>query len=270
MTNTDLPPTAPAPPDFLPAPFEWVEISAGPFLMGSDPAQDAAAYEDEQPQLTVDLPAYHIARYPVTVAQYAVFVDDGGYQNDAFWTESGVDWRGDKVQPLKYWQDERWHIADHPVIGVSWFEACAFSQWLGARTGLPVRLPTEPEWEKAARGTDGRIYPWGDQEPDETLCNFDGNVGKTSPVTQYPAGASPYGVLDLAGNVWEWSVSRFGWQYAAGIDALNNDPEGLFYRVMCGGGWGDPAVGVRPAYRHGAVPNDWDFGRGFRVVVGPR
>lgn len=268
-------PTKLAKPDFLPtgilpAPFEWIEIPAGPFLMGSDPKKDSQADDDEQPQITVELPTYTIAKYPVTYVQYEVFVDDGGYQNDSYWTDAGREWRGNNQHPTQYWQDKKWHIADHPVVGVTWYEAWAFSQWLGATSrSLGVRLPTEPEWEKAARGAGGQIYPWGDQPPDKTLCNFGENVDKTTPVTQYSAGASPYGVLDMSGNVWEWCLTKYPlWNYGDGPGTMDNDSAGTARRVRRGGSWDYPDRYARAAARSALYPSPRFSYYGFRVCCG--
>ncbi len=147
---------------------------------------------------------------------------------------------------------------DHPVTCVSWHDAIAFCKWAG------VRLPTEAEWEKAARGTDGRIWPWGNREPNSGLCNFDVTVGDTTPVGRYPDGKSPYGLLDVAGNVWEWTSSlwgtdtskpEFGYPYDA-KDGRENLTRRIRVRArLRGGSFRDDAQGVRCACRFGYNPD---------------
>ena len=121
---------------------------------------------------------------------------------------------------------------DHPVVNVSWKDAVAFCRWLSQASGKTIRLPTEAEWEKAARGDDGRIYPWGDEPPTKELCNFSNNVGDTTPVGQYPAGASLCGALDMAGNVWEWTGSLYG-PYPYQVEDGRNSPDGEGRRAWC-------------------------------------
>ena len=159
-----------------PARIAWVDIPAGEFLFG----------EGKQ-KISIPQP-YQISKYPVTNRQYKDFIDAKfPYQVPVHWDE----WRS--YPPEK---------ADHPVVNVSWEDANAFCAWAGCQ------LPTEQEWEKAARGTDGRTYSWGEQETQPNMANFDKNIGDTTPVGSYPAGASPYGVLDMTGNVWEWTASK--------------------------------------------------------------
>ena len=157
--------------------------------MGSDPKVDKDAFGDEQPQHRLYLPEFYIGKYPVTNEQYAAFVK-------ATRQAAPQHWKNGQIPAGK---------ENHPVVDVSWKDAVAFCRWLSQASGKTIRLPTEAEWEKAARGDDGRIYPWGDKPPTKELCNFGGNVGDTTPVGQYPAGASPCGALDMAGNVWEWT-----------------------------------------------------------------
>ena len=198
----------------------FVHIPAGRFLMGSDPEKDSDAYEDEQPQHQLTLPDYYLARYPVTVAQFRAFADASGYDD--------------------FDKDALEDPPNRPVRWVTWYDALAYAQWLGeelsaasrqwaveerlnrnaveqafwqglAEGDLGVSLPSEAEWEKAARGDgDGRIYPWGDQA-DPNRANYgDTGVGTTSAVGAFPDGASPYGLLDLSGNVYEWTRSLWG------------------------------------------------------------
>jgi formylglycine-generating enzyme required for sulfatase activity len=165
-----------------------VWVPPGPFLMGSDKARDPQAFNDELPQHKVTLSGYWIGRHPVTVAQFRAFIEISGHQPAEPKSLKGPD--------------------DHPVVYVTWYEAVAFCRWLGERTRLPVTLPSEAEWEKAARGTDGRIYPWGNEPPDQERCNFEIFKLRTTPVGRYsPRGDSPYGCTDMAGNVWEWTRS---------------------------------------------------------------
>src|SRR5262245_22698258 len=147
------------------------EVPAGPFLMGSDPQRDPEAHYAEQPQRTVEVPAFRIAQYPLTVAEYGCAVRAGALREPPEWTR----------------QSQR---PDHPVVQVSWKGAITYVSWLAQATGEPWRLPAEEEWEKAARGTDGRLYPWGDRwEPTRANTN-DGGPGDTTPVGSYPSGVS--------------------------------------------------------------------------------
>jgi formylglycine-generating enzyme required for sulfatase activity len=172
---------------------EMVLIPAGEFLMGSDPKKVQGANVVEQPQHILHLPDYYLARTPVTNTQYAAFVGASGHDRPKHW-------QGGKPPQGK---------DDHPVVNVSWHDAVAYCRWLSEATGRPYALPSEAQWEKGARGADGRIYPWGDQW-DASRCNAGkGGKGDTTPVETYPQGASPYGLLDMAGNVWEWTTSVY-------------------------------------------------------------
>ncbi len=197
--------------------FDWVEIPAGPFIMGSDKRKDDQARDNELPQHTVTLPAYRIARVPVTVAQFAAFVEATGYKTEAEQQGFAFVWAGHKWDEVKgvNWRHPRGPQSDvrqkqdHPVTCVTFRDAVAFCEWASKVTGMTVRLPGEAKWEKAARGTDGRIFPWGDDWPTKKHCNFGMNVGDTTPVGAYPTGRSPYGVLDMAGNVWERTSTKW-------------------------------------------------------------
>jgi formylglycine-generating enzyme required for sulfatase activity len=227
-----------------------VWVPPGPFLMGSDKDRDPGAYEDELPQHQVTLPGYWIGRYPVTVAQFRAFVQASGYEPRDSRSLDGED--------------------GHPVRYVTWHDARAYCRWLGEKAGLPVALPTEAEWEKAARGTEGRIYPWGDELPDESRCNFGHQVGGTTPVGRYsPRGDSPYGCADMAGNVWEWCHSLYRpYPYHPQDGREDLKPEGK--RVLRGGAFLDNRGGVRCACRYWADPSGRNFGGGgFRICVAP-
>ena len=287
--------TPPAPQS--PIQIDWVTIPAGEFTMGSTEShtQEMIAFAKKQsysgtfnegwltcelPQHRLHLPTYRISRTPITVAQFAAFVAATGYRTTA--EEKGTGWakktdgKWDWVQGAD-WQHPRGPESDvgqkqnHSVTQVSWHDALAFCKWAGAR------LPSEAEWEKAARGTDGRIWPWGDAEPDAQRCNFsDSKIGDTSPVGIYSAGASPYGVLDMAGNVDEWTSSRWGgydWGKPGFVYPYKADErEGLDVedsRVIRGGSYATDRVFVRCAHRYWGHPDlRLDF-RGFRVVLLP-
>jgi formylglycine-generating enzyme required for sulfatase activity len=221
--------------------------------MGSDPGKDENACGNEQPQHTLHLPEYYIAKTPVTNAQYAAFVEATGQ-------EPPKHWKGGKPPRGK---------EDHPVVTVTWHDAMAYCQWLAKVTGKPYRLPSETEWEKAARGTDGRMWPWGDEPPDENRCNSANYVGDTTPVGQYsPGGDSPYGCVDMAGNVWEWTRSVYK-DYPYYPEDGREDPKAGGIRVLRGGTFYDLQGVVRCASRARDYPDLWLNGLGFRLVVAP-
>jgi formylglycine-generating enzyme required for sulfatase activity len=181
-----------------------VLVPSGLFLMGL-PDDDLLAEEHEKPQRSVRLSAYWVEVHAVTNARFARFLAAGGYEDPRWWTPEGWLWRcrTRTRQPLT-WGEPGWDGPDQPAAGVSWYEADAYACWAGRR------LPTDAEWERAARGTDGRRYPWGDDWPDNGRANFDGRVGRTTPVGLYPLGVSPCGCHDMAGNVNNW-VSDWYW-----------------------------------------------------------
>jgi len=172
---------------------EMILIPAGEFLMGSDPQKDKDAFPYEQPQHRLYLPDYYLAKTPITNAQYTAFVRATNYQLPGERMDG-------KPPPGK---------EDHPVVEVSWYDALAYCRWLSKVTAKEYCLPSEAEWEKAARGTDGRIYPWGNQW-EASRCNFEDGQDETTPVGAYPEGVSLYSVLDMLGNVSEWTRSLWG------------------------------------------------------------
>jgi formylglycine-generating enzyme required for sulfatase activity len=234
-------------------------VPAGPFLMGSDPQQDPLACHNETPQHVVEVPAFQIGTYPLTVIEYACFMLAAQHP-----------------EPLRghNWQTLLAHQSDHPVVGLSWEDVLAYAQWLTLVTGDDWRLPTEAEWEKAARGTDGRIYPWGN-DWDESRANT--HDGTTTPVGSYPEGASPYGVQDLAGNVWEWTSTRY-YQYPYQASNERENHSRRFKKVLRGGPWSVANLRVRywvrgerhacVAYRKIHPPMDTNNTFGGRLVRG--
>ena len=199
-----------------------------------------------------ELPEYWISKTPVTHAVYKQFIAanpkyDVPYVNENWAKSYNWDRKKRTYQPDK---------AEHPVVLVSWFDTVAFCEWAG------LQLPTEEQWEKAARGKDGRKYPWGKDDPTDKLCNFAMNVGGTTPVGQYsPQGDSPYGCVDMSGNVWEWCLNKYDNPEDTGID------KSVAWRVLRGGSWHYSAGLVRAAFRNYDPPGNRDSRLGFRVVV---
>lgn len=278
-------------------PFEpqMVMVPSGPFLMGT-PEKELAELADlganrdwiqnERPLHEVTLDAYAIGRYPVTNAEFTRFIEDGGYQNRDYWTEAG--WQCKEREGWKqprYWEDEGWNDPSQPVVGVSWYEAVTYCHWLAARTGKPYRLPTEAEWEKAARGgllsakedrgRQGRRYPWGHTWDVSCCNNRESGLSRTTPVGQYPNGDSPYGAGDMVGQVWEWCSSKYGghedkpqFGYPYRPDDEREELEGSDTRILRGGSWYDsnPAVTCRCSFRFGYSPGDRFNFWGFRCA----
>ena len=234
-----------------------VEVPAGPFEMGS--RGYPFAYDNEQPPHTVDLPAFRIDRYPVTNAQFADFVDGGGYSAREHWSVDGWAWlEGAQVaHPYSWIAGRQWQVRslfesraldpNEPVWGVSWYEADAYARWAGRR------LPTEAEWEKAARGPEGRRFAWGDESPRAGLGNFDWLVGHETPVGAYASGASPHGCYDLTGNVWEWTSSEFAPYPGFHAFPYPEYSEVWFdgdHRVCRGGSWATRGSVLRTSFRN--------------------
>ncbi|MGC9396713.1 MAG: SUMF1/EgtB/PvdO family nonheme iron enzyme [Anaerolineae bacterium] len=225
----------------------WVEIPAGEFWMGGE------RYDNEKPVHKVHLERYWMAKVPTTNAQYRLFVEATGHEAPRHW-ENGNAPRG---------------LESHPVVNVTWHDALAYCRWLSEVTGKSITLPSEAEWEKAARGTaDKREYPWGNAWK-EGYCNSDElGVQSTTPVGIFPEGVSPYGCLDMGGNVWEWTRSIFRdypYQTDDGRENLEagNDP----LRVLRGGSFYHYQNYARCAYRLRSSPDLRNADFGFRVLV---
>ncbi len=234
----------------------FMHVPAGEFLMGSEES-DQYADKDEKPQHKVYLDEYWLGKYPVTNAQYKVFVDVSGHAPPLHWKRGAVP-KGRE---------------DHPVVNVSWHDASAFCTWLSRATGEKIRLPSEAEWEKAARGTDGRLYPWGNNPPSKKLCNYGGLIiGTTTPVGRYsPQGDSPYECADMVGNVWEWVLDWYSETFYSKSPYKNPmGPASGKYRVLRGGSWSNYVVDfLRVAYRVNSSPEGTFNYFGFRCARFP-
>ena len=243
----------------------WAEIPAGEFLMGAqDTDSDKPNFDPELesdflegPVHRVWLDAYRIGRYPVTVDEYRRFIEAGGYQEEDHWRDGGF---GQWAEP-EDWEEQARH-PNRPVVDVNWFEAAAYARWRGAE------LPTEAQWERAARGVEGRKYPWGDElKPGPKLLNYEeSNTGGPTPVGVHPRGSTPERIADLAGNVWEWCRDWYG-PYAEGYAKNPNGPEEGGRRVLRGGAWDLNAGYCRASLRVRDRPSDRGNLIGFRLVL---
>lgn len=242
---------------------QMIKIPAGKFLMGSTKEQAAQAIksgldkdwaETEQPQHTVDLSEYSIGKYPITNREYQAFVRDAKYKPPQ-------GWEGDQFPKDK---------GGHPIVNVSWDDATAYCKWLAEKTGKNYQLPTEAQWEKAARSEDGRVYPWGNDFDPQKANSREAKIGGTSEVGQFPQGDSPYGCADMAGNVWEWCNDWFDENEYKNREGILKDPQGPQkgdLRVLRGGAFFSNDRDVRCASRNWGDPNNESNLIGFRVVV---
>lgn len=305
-----------------------IPVPAGEFIFGSGPKDKDATSDEFTTERRRTLPAYEIGRYPVTNAEYAYFIQDGGYDDEKgkhWWRDAGKIWKQGKADAhdgaiedfLKtraiyreygveraakelnwpawrirqwrelvsmpddaakrraaqiferpfdrpgFWEDPEKNNPAQPVVGVNWYEADAYCKWLSAVTGRAFRLAHEQEWEKAARGTDGRSYPWGNVFKRARCNSLESHILNTSPVGIFDDGISPFYGHDFSGNVWEWTND---WYKAySGSDATSKE-FGEIYRVVRGGAFGNVVRYVRCANRYWASPGDWYNNIGFRVV----
>jgi formylglycine-generating enzyme required for sulfatase activity len=255
--------------------FDFVLIPAGEFIIGMGTGRGVDVEPDETPQHKLALPDFYIARFPVTNAQYRAFIAATGHRVPKFWQDS------------KMPEDQ----ADHPVGGVNFYDCLAFCNWASQVMQLPIRLPLEPEWEKAARGDDGRVYPWGNRWEANRANTFEMKLNSTTPVTRFATeGASPYGVADLVGNVSEWCFSMFSrypyraddgrellqladgqhlpWVERWGLQVTNEPSrlKGNEQRVLRGGSYRGIKAICRCAYRSWAAAIHLSEDTGFRVA----
>ncbi len=236
-------------------PKGMVLVPTGEFTMGTD---DPNAPDDQRPARKVNADAFYIDKHEVTNAQFQEFILADGYNKRQFWTKDGWDYiqkerfyfsypakkkyRIDK--PLGFGKNHISSAPDHPVIGVSWYEASAYAKWAGKR------LPTEAEWEKAARGTDARLYPWGN-EFDFSKLNYFPHHEKLSPVGSFPDGASPYDVLDMAGSLAEWCA---------------DNTHGKDTKAIRGGGWNSMRLHLMGIHQEAKPHTHRSYSLGFRCA----
>jgi formylglycine-generating enzyme required for sulfatase activity len=291
-------------------PLQMVRIEGGEFVIGILPEEEEAYVQDfkyDYPDVDEDtlrnltrnqindqplkLPSFELARFPLTNAQWKLFLDGDGYNPNApWWDEAGRAWllrddhateglqayqRRDHKQHPEFWHDERLGIArpNHPVVGISWYEAVAFCRWLTQHQGYNpdgyvYLLPSEAEWEYAARRATRRTYPWGDEEPDGERANFQQTHNGTTAVGCFAPGATQEdGLHDLAGNVWEWTRSeyrKYPYDPADGREDMNN-PAGKTL-VLRGGGWNVHSFYLRASIRNYGAPDYYLFSVGCRVA----
>ncbi|MEM7346048.1 MAG: SUMF1/EgtB/PvdO family nonheme iron enzyme, partial [Chloroflexota bacterium] len=250
---------------------EMVAIPQGPFEMGQDGGNTV-----ESPRHSCLLDDYRIGKYPVTNTEYHRFIESGGYKTDKWWSEAGwAQKKEERWREPRYWHSIQFNHPNQPVVGISWYECVAYCNWLTEEQGQLYRLPTEAEWEKAARGLQGYRYPWGNRfEPDQLNAKAGPQIVMApTPIGIYPKGVSHFGVADAVGNVWEWCATQAnqGQLKPYPYDTTEDEWDTIYCqgtapRVLRGGSWQDEAslstCGIR-TYRN---PGDWSLNRGFRVL----
>lgn len=246
--------------------FDWVKIPAGQFTFGIDKSQHSPGSSNELAQSVHELPDFYITRYPVTYSQFYAFARDSAYTDPSYWQYTLSKMNDGKLASTLDLKHPKWRLSNHPVVSVSWHEVWAFSAWVSEKLGYEIRLPTEYEWEKAARGTDGRIYPYGNKFEAEKCNTKPTGIGRTSAVGILAGGDSPYGVMDCSGNVWEYTLDlplQRGTVYALGIRKAVQ----LGQIIDKGGGFTSNEVAARCTYRTGLSANQRGHNLGFRLVT---
>jgi formylglycine-generating enzyme required for sulfatase activity/predicted MPP superfamily phosphohydrolase/energy-coupling factor transporter ATP-binding protein EcfA2 len=240
-----------------------LEVEAGEFIRGSGESGE----EDEKPARRIYLDAFETAKYPVTNQEFKTFLDDGGYNYEEFWLPGGWTWK-DKNQILepRFWRERKWNGANFPVVGINWYEASAYTRWLSKVSGLIYYLPPEAQWEKAARGGSGLIYPWGSKWREGRCNSRQSQLGRSCPVGIFPADKSPYGCMDMAGNVMEWCSDWYRNDYYKVSPKKNpRGPRSGSFRVIRGGNWFYSPGNCRAACRYRGLPTFRGSGVGFRL-----
>lgn len=266
--------------------LEFIYIPDGPFLMGRNENRDPNVTEDEQPQHHLELPAFGISRYPITNAQFFEFINDGGYDEPRFWSET--DYKS-IMQKGKRNIPESFDLSNFPKVDITWYEAMAFCRWLTEQlqknrtpkissainksfleefssSHVIATLPSEAEWEKAACGPSVRLYPWGDDFDSNKANSQETGIGTTNVVGCFPGGASQYGVQELSGNVWEWTRSVFKpypYNTKDGREIYHNNGE----RVVRGGSFLSHSEICRCSFRKEVLPSYNSTDIGFRIVI---
>lgn len=248
-----------------------VYVPAGHVEMGSSEAEIARAmemfksaentepirnwFDDETPKHRVWVGAYYLDKHEVTNREFMKFVRAGGYKKKIFWSDEGRNWLHNKqVTTPECFDDTRFNDPDHPIVCINWYEASAYAKWAGKR------LPTEAEWERAARGDDNRSFPWGNDISPKNGHRLNYHPGGetqdkdgyrfTAPVASYPNGVSPFGILQMAGNVWEWCEDWYGENYYAKSQKKNpTGPRKGKEKIVRGGSWLNSIVSIRTTYR---------------------
>jgi formylglycine-generating enzyme required for sulfatase activity len=221
--------------------LEWLDVPAGQVAL-NDNAR------------TFEITPFQIAKFPVTNAQFDTFIQDGGYKDEQWW--SGLAQTGGAPRASD------WRDPDCPKLEVCWYEAVAFGRWLAQQTGLNVRLPAEWEWQWAAVGSSGWDYPYGSEFDPLQSNTKESGIGRTTSVTDYASAHSPFGAVDMSGNVWEWCLNE-------GIMLQNCQVEGSENRALRGGSWNNPQKHASAIFRSHRTPRTRTFNIGFRLIVAP-
>ena len=233
--------------------LEWRDVPDGVVELAARP-------EDRKPGSQRRVPAFRISRYPVTNAQFLAFIEDpAGYSNSRWWqySKAAASWHraNPNPQPMTFSSDDR------PRERVSWYEAVAFCQWLSAKLNIHVTLPTDLQWIRAARGDDMRIYPWGDTFDTQRCNTRESDIKMTTQAMRYEDGVSPFGVYDMAGNVWEWCLDATRPEQGSAPDAADGK------RLVHGGSFISPAARAEILFRYYLIPQTFHSSIGFRLVA---